>query len=907
MSKSIADAQSSSVGSTFDVTSKTGQTLRVSVLTPDIVRVQMAPHGAFSDSLNIRWGFVRDQWPPVAVTATEDTTTLRIATAAWTISVDRQSLQVSCLGPDGRVITGQAAPVSLAEGKGPIITHTMPEDEHVYGFGFQRVALDARGQSVVWARRFRHQGATAPFFMSSRGYGFFSNNTWEHTFDFSNTAGQTYTIAADGGQLDYYLIHGPSFRDTLRRYTDLSGRTMLVPRWAMGLLYICRYFELQDGVLAIADRFRSEDIPCDMIGLEPGWEDVPYRMGWNWSKERFPDPAGLVRELAQRGYAFELWESGDAPKHNYVDPGVRRNWYQKRVANSVAIGVQFFKQDDPFPRGIISEELQSPQLGDPLGSSSDVRKEEMYNLSNTLYSETALQEYRRITGKRGFYIFNGYNSSIASHRWPVTWAADFAAGCGMLSASLSGHGMVSFDMRNQTTAGIHHGFLTPFSIIDAWAYYREPWLWPAYLQDCHRLYAKLRNALAPYLYSSLWQANQSGVPMLRPMALDYGHDAEARNLTTQFMLGDWLLCGLEERVYLPAGTWIDYWTGASYVSAGQWVNCPFAEPAGGPLLVKAGAIMPMKPVSSFIEEEAAHLVVLDVYPDQKQTEYTLYEDDGQTCAYETGAYAATKMTCQQVGDAIRLMLSARQGDYEGKPAARTYVLCVHTATKPLTVDLNGAGLAEYAGSREVLLRDGAGRGWSFSAEDGTVYIKLDAGWYLASDARGAADPEQDTLIWTTAQPPAGDAGEIVLRLATTAAKSSLTRTARPYPLSPAPKPVETGTPDRLRVVANPPERIALKWGDWLAHTTNLYVSICAGEDIVPGATNVVCMDVLDAAGVVIRHEEKQAQRGRVEFLNVEHKPAEWTFRFSSDGLRPCAVVIRPEPYTPGLMFGPPPA
>ena len=93
----------------------------------------------------------------------------------------------------------------------------------------------------------------------------------------------------------------------------------MAPRWAMGLLYICRYFEQQDGVLAIAECYRSEDIPCDMIGLEPGWEDVPYRMGWRWSKERFPQPAAMIRQLAELGYAFELWESGDAPKDNYAD------------------------------------------------------------------------------------------------------------------------------------------------------------------------------------------------------------------------------------------------------------------------------------------------------------------------------------------------------------------------------------------------------------------------------------------------------------------------------------------------------------------------------------------------------------------------------------------------------------
>ena len=688
------------------------------VLAPDLLRVRMASGGAFAESLAVRWGFVRDDWTPTTVAVEEDAAANWLRTGSWTIRVNRQPLQLACLDRAGRPIISESvpagtAPIASAPGRGPALAFNMSADEHFYGFGFQRLALDARGQRLLWARRFRHREATVPFFMSTRGYGFYSNNTWEQTFDF--TGDRSYTVQADGGQLDYYLIHGPSLREILgRRYTDLTGRTMLAPRWALGLLYICRYFELQDGVIDVVERFRAGDFPCDMIGLEPGWEDFPYEMAWRWSKERFPDPAGLVAELAQRGFVLEMWESGDAPKADYADPAARRAWYAKRVPASLEIGVKFFKQDDPYPRGIISEELQVPQLGEPLAASGDLCREEMYNLSNTLYSETAMAEYRCITGERTFFVFNGYGSSVASHRWPASWAADYEAGCGMLSAGLSGHGMVSFDMRSNTLAGIHYGYLVPFAILDAWAYYREPWLWPEHMQACHRLYAKLRHRLAPCLYTSLWQSNRTGVPMLRAMVLDYADDPNTRDLTSQYMLGDWLLVGLQERVYLPRGVWVDFWTGKQIESAGEWVACPFDEPAGGPLLVKAGALIPMKPVSAYLEQEPADLVILDIYPAAAASSSMLYEDDGRTYAYEEGACAVTEFACQQMDDAVRITIGPRTGDYAGMSAARTYLLSIHTAARPAQIRRDGVALTEYP-SREALLGDGAACGWWYDA------------------------------------------------------------------------------------------------------------------------------------------------------------------------------------------------
>jgi hypothetical protein len=160
-----------------------GQTLRLDVLADGLARVRLAPAGAFAESLTERWGFVRADWPPVAASVAEDAEAIRISTAAWTIRVTRASLRLAWEDGAGRPILRERAPATAGPASEPTLAFDMPADERFYGFGFQRLALDARGHRLLWARRFRHKEATVPFFMSTRGYGFYSNNTWEHTFD----------------------------------------------------------------------------------------------------------------------------------------------------------------------------------------------------------------------------------------------------------------------------------------------------------------------------------------------------------------------------------------------------------------------------------------------------------------------------------------------------------------------------------------------------------------------------------------------------------------------------------------------------------------------------------------------------------------------------------------------------
>ena len=524
---------------------------------------------------------------------------------------------------------------------------------------------------------------------------------------------------------------------------------------------------------------------------------------------------------------------------------------------------------------IVSEELQAPVLGRMLGPSGGRTSRELLNVSNSLYSQTAFQEYGRLTGQRAFIIFSGYNSSIASHRWPTAWAGDFAAVHGLLNAGLSGHSMVSLDMNGATLAGIHYGYLTPFSILDSWAYYNEPWLRPEHVEQAHRYYAKLKHRLAPYLYSTLYQASQSGVPMMRAMVLDRPQDPNTWNLSSQHMLGDWFLVGSQPSVYLPPGRWINYWTGERYESTGQRRECSFEEPQGGPLLVRSGAIVPMEPVTASLGQEPAELIEVDVFPDRTASAFTLSEDDGCTYAYQSGATAITAMRCRAADDAVYVDIDARRGSYAGMPAGRTYLVMAHVGVEPDAVS-DSEKVLPRAGGKAELLNDGDRAGWCYDEEAGVAWIKPDAGWRLDYDGRGPqGDPERDTLRWTATDRPGGRPTHLVLQSGTAVFPSG-PRGRRPRRNRPC---------NRIGFSSSRilPSGLLCASGGWLPMKTSFYVSIKSGEQTVPTATNEVQLEVLDAQGKVVYTARQTASRGRAEFLGVGYVPEEYLFRFTSPG------------------------
>ena len=343
-----------------------------------------AKHQSDYESLLYKYGFVKEHNDNASMDSFQKVSDSLIRTSVCSAEYSGNTKSIEISRTDGSCI------VKISIGLNNTVMVEKRENESFHGFGFQRMTYDANGSILRFKKNYRWNEATVPFFLCSSGYGVFSANTYNHEFDF--TGKESCSIKTSGGSMDLYFFIGPDFRNILKEYTDLTGRPEMVPAWAFGLCYAARLFENQEGLIKIAHGFRNHGIPCDMIGLEPGWEKYYYRMKWVWNRELFPDPGEMIENLHEMGYAFELWDSGDAPTSGLLDPENRRKWFSKRKTASIDIGVDFFKQDDPWPRCITSEEMvTNPDESIFVDDDEEHSKEEITNIANTLYSETVFK------------------------------------------------------------------------------------------------------------------------------------------------------------------------------------------------------------------------------------------------------------------------------------------------------------------------------------------------------------------------------------------------------------------------------------------------------------------------------------------------------------------------------------
>jgi alpha-glucosidase len=209
---------------------------------------------------------------------------------------------------------------------------------------------------------------------------------------------------------------------------------------------------------------------------------------------------------------------------------------------------------------------------------------------------------------------------------------------------------------------------------------QEPWRFGTHVEAIIRKYLKLRYRLLPFLYTVLEEAHRTGVPMFRPVLLNYPTDPDAVALDDELMVGDDLLVapvlrpGAESRlVYLPEGVWIDYWTGARH--AGRTTLRVAAPLDTVPLFVRAGAVIPTGPEMSWIGEKAVDPLTFEIYPDDHgQARGTLYEDDGTSSAYLTGTLRRTEIRVEPKGGVLRATLSTSDNHFDPGPGRVRYVV-----------------------------------------------------------------------------------------------------------------------------------------------------------------------------------------------------------------------------------------
>jgi len=643
------------------------------------------------------------------------------------------------------------APLSLGKNGGFSIDIKADEDESFYGLGdVNRETLEKRGTiAQIWVRNVKSY-VPVPFLMSSRGWAFFSNTTYRHNFDICSTDDDVLKIWGYYGGVDMLFFTGSSYWSLLDQYTRISGRPSLLPKFGYGLTFVCNQQANAKEMLDDARNFRDREIPCDVIGLEPGWMETYYdkSVEKKFDEDRFyiPPWCSNTKEalentffgaLERMGFKLSLWlccdydlsfeeernaitNAADEHKDDLLDHLPSKDDFEQdmNIGHEPLSMDQFTKKDEGFfehlkkfvDMGAKAFKMDGAwQVNEhpdrKWGNGMD--DVEMHNLYPLLLSKQMSTGFENHTGRRSMIYSSGGFAGI--QQYAATWAGDTGGGpkplASMLNHAMSGHVNTSCDMLVFSKEGIHFGFLQSWSQVCSWAYWRHPWLLGKELEGVFKEYAQLRYSLIPYIYSTAYEAYLLAKPIMRPLPLVYPDDKDARNVVNEYMFGENLLVScFDDSLYLPEGKWTDFFTDKVYEGPYKG-KYDVPEGKGGGLFVRAGAIIPTQQPMDYIDERIVDQLTLDIYP-HGDSSFTIYDDDGVSLEYRNGVRSEMPVKSSVNGNNIHIAVSKRSGSFEGMPDALSGYIRIHTQ-KPITVTVNSENIGfEYMdGAVIVSLRE----------------------------------------------------------------------------------------------------------------------------------------------------------------------------------------------------------
>lgn len=713
-----------------------GSHFRIQYIARHTFRIRISPSGDFREPPLNRYGILQSgaeapDWEEVE----DGSPDLVLQTAEISVRIDRHTGSLQFVDGSGAFLTRTVQPPRSRPGGGFEAAFLLADSEKIYGLGDSSYeSIQKRGHTADLQLKRNVTHVPVPYLMSSAGWGLLINTTYKHTADIGRSDRHLLALQGSGGEFDVYWFAGSSYGQLLERYTRIAGRPRLLPIWAYGLTFLCNQYANAREVIEDGRNFRREDIPCDLLGLEPGWMEkhYDYSTSKNWHPERFSipfwNPTGprtFISTLKRMGFKISLWLNC---RHDLTSEEERRlsgtpaasvePWYD-HLKKFVDQGISAFKLDGCFLDGTF----------EPDRWANGMSTEELHHLYVMLLAKQMHQGYADQTGQRPLlFSMTGY-TGIQSYA--VNWTI-FSGEDGdksmvtLMNHAMSGQPYAVSDMDVFSPAGIHLGFLQTLSLVNSFAYWGHPSLLDESLMEMYRRYAKLRYQLLPYLYTAAQTAASTGMPVLRPFPLAFPDDPRSDGVLHQYMLGDSLLvAAFTEQVYLPEGVWIDYWTGDRHIGPQDLAYTPPKE-AGGPLFVRAGAIIPVWPPLSHIQPPLPERIGLHVYPHGHST-FRLYEDDGISHQYLQNRYAFTEIHCQADRRQVSVTIGLRVGEYDGMPDNRSYDLYVHIERKPMYVMVNGSKEPEITRRPDPSALAG---GWYFDRAALQVHL------YLQEDTAG---------------------------------------------------------------------------------------------------------------------------------------------------------------------------
>ncbi len=625
--------------------------------------------------------------------------------------------------------------------------------EAIFGLGEKFTALDKRGQRIVsWNVDACGVGTEAsykniPFCWSTEGYGVFFNTTCRmvHEVGYANTSSSSYIFTVDDRALEYFLFFG-SPRQVVSLYTGICGRGPLPPLWALGIWFSRCYYRHQSEAEQVAKTLRELEIPAEVITLDGrAWLDTGTRCDFRPDPTKVPDLPGFIAAMRRYGFRICFWEypylSVESPLYpeaaakgyflrdlegkplafewepagfnefltllpassivDFTNPEAVL-WYQALHIPLLEAGVDFFKTDfgEQVPEESYTMDGRSGR--------------EFHNIFSVLYNRT-VYEVTAAHGRSGPLVF-ARSGWAGLQQYPCSWGGDSQASWeglyysirGGLSYTASGVPIWTSDV------GGFYGSQPDPELYIRWVQFgtfcplmrchgttpREPWEYGEQALAIFKQYADLRYRLLPYLYIAAAKATQDGTPALRPLAMDYPDDPLTVACEDEYLLGESLLIApvyrpgsRERRIYLPAGNWLDYWTGEAYAG-----NTGFAYPADLeriPVFVKTGAVIPQGPVLSPILDKTPVVNSLEI------------------CG-------ATEATLESYGilpaDFFRMATNGTVLRIESREDSKVQELVFFHPKRPGTVKVNGQRIGSTPAEATS---------WSYFSESRRLMIRLD--------------------------------------------------------------------------------------------------------------------------------------------------------------------------------------
>jgi alpha-glucosidase len=708
--------------------------LRVSAAASRAFRVRLSPTGEFPEPGLVRYRILECP-PPVAAEVVQARDRITLQTGEASLQVSTIDGRCTLCDGAGKPLLSEAEPPACGPAKGFRAEFHLPPGVRLYGLGdVSREKLEKRGEiHNIWVRNVASY-VPIPILFSTGKWAILAVTSFRHYFDLGKSRPDRLAFGGRRGELDYVLFAGDGLEDLLSRYTALAGRPALLPLWGYGLTFVCNQQANAREMLDDCLSFRREGIPCDLVGLEPGWMETryDYTVDKQWDPQRFyipywatKGPHTFLGAAERLGFKMSLWLCCDYDLSHEEEfqaaEEARKAGAAKGGGEASARHPDDFEKDEHFGHDpVLMDTITKPTepwfrhlvpfvdqgvSAFKLDGARQVNEhpdrrwangmddEEMHNLYPAILNKQMSLGFRGHTGRRSMiYSSGGY---VGVQKYSATWAGDTGGGpkplVSILNHGLSGHVNASCDMDVFTPEGIHFGFLMPWSQVCSWAYWRHPWLLGEALQPMFTAYARLRYRLLPYIYSAAHRAARTGLPIARAMPLAFPEDPQSDALIRQYLFGDFLLTGaFIETFHLPEGQWIDWWSGEERTGPATfpWKN---PEGKGGPLFVRAGALIPQWPPMQYVGQKSVDRLILEVFPFAPSS-FTMAEDDGISLKYLEGQYAQTEMSCRTSSGRTTVTIGARRGDYAGMPETRTWDIAVHGRSGPRACAVDGKGV-----------------------------------------------------------------------------------------------------------------------------------------------------------------------------------------------------------------------